>query len=312
LHWVAGMLDYPNLDTILGDKPVVWTLHDMNAFTGGCHYSEGCTGYRTSCQDCPLIEAGSSAAHEFWARKREGLSKIRNLHIVCPSQWLADCVKESSLLGDRPVHVIPNVMPVTRFLPTNKVVARLKLGIPVDRNYIVFGADSLANERKGGHILRESLHKLRDLGAADNVEALFFGASGLNVGIPSRNMGYVSDPDWLALIYAAADVFAFPSLEDNAPQTVVEAMLSGTPVVSFPIGNVPELVRHRETGYIARYADVDDFTTGLNWALAGHQSADGKIRGIEAHLDAFAHHEPDSVIQRHLDLFLNIVNQDEP
>lgn len=310
MHWVVGMLDYPYLDTLLGDKPVVWTLHDMNAFTGGCHYSEGCTNYRTGCHDCPLLAPGATAAQEFLERKRKGLSKIRNLHIVCPSQWLANCVQESALLGDRPVHVIPNVMPVERFVPTNKMVARLKLGIPLNRTYIAFGADSLANRRKGGHILAESLRKLQASGAAEGVEALFFGSSDLDVAIPARNMGYVTDPDRLALIYAAADVFAFPSLEDNAPQTVVEALLSGTPVVSFPVGNVPELVRHRETGYLAGYDDVNDFTAGMAWALEGSGTPEGKLRGVRGHLDAFDYHEPDSVVRRHLDLFFRIVDQE--
>ena len=308
MHWVVGMLDYPHLGALVGDKPVIWTLHDMNPFTGGCHYSEGCTEYRDACHNCPLLEARSNTAHEFWLRKHQGLKQIKNLHIVCPSQWLADCVKESSLLGDRPVYVIPNMVPVKDFVPTSKLVARLELGLPLDRRYIVFGADSLANQRKGGHILAESLRNLQAMGAADGVEMLFFGSSDLDVGIPTHNMGYVSDPEKLSRIYAAADVFAFPSLEDNAPQTVVEALLSGTPVVSFAVGNVSELVRHEETGFLARYSDAADFTLGLKWALKGGGTVEGSLRGINGHLDAYQHHEPASVIRRHLDLYASILD----
>lgn len=303
LHWVVGMLDHAELGALVGDKPVVWTLHDMNPFTGGCHYSQGCENYRLQCEACPLLEPGATQATEAWAIKKAGLAQIRNLHIVCPSQWMADRVAASTLLGDRPIHVIPNHMPVAQFVPTNTMVARLRLGLPLDRKFIVFGADSQGNTRKGGHLLAESLGHLRAMGRDAGVEGLFFGNASLDVGIPAHNMGYVGDPDRLSLIYAAADVFAFPSLEDNAPQTVVEAMLSGTPVVGFPVGNVPELVAHGQTGYVARYADTEDFANGLAWALEACRQPEALLRGIRCHLHVRASHDPATVAQRHLDLY---------
>lgn len=312
LHWVVGMLDYPRLPELLGDKPVVWTLHDMNAFTGGCHYTEGCEKYRESCTDCPLLEAGATLAHETWALKKAAFDGIPNLHIVCPSQWLADCVAKSSLLGDRPVHVIPNVMPVDKFVPTNKMTARMKLGLPLDRTYVAFGADSLANERKGGHLLAEALEHLQSRGAADGIEGVFFGAADLEIGIPSHNLGFISDPAKLSLVYAAADALAFPSLEDNAPQTLVEALLSGTPVVSFPVGNVPDLVKHLDTGYIARYGDSEDFASGLSWILDDCRGATAKLRGLRNHLTAYEHHEPASVTQQHVTLLRTLVGRKAP
>jgi glycosyltransferase involved in cell wall biosynthesis len=308
LHWVTGMIDYSNLDKLIGEKPTIWTLHDMNAFTGGCHYSEGCENYRDDCSNCPLLEPGSNLANDAWRLKRESLKKIQNLHIICPSNWLANCVANSSLLGDRPIHVIPNFLPVDKFTPTNKVVARLKLGIPADRKYIVFGADSLNNTRKGGHLLAESIRKLSEISSLERTEILFFGESTLEVDIPARSMGYVSDPEKLSLIFAAADVFAFPSLEDNAPQTVVEAMLSGTPVVGFPVGNVPELVRHLETGYIASYGDSEDLARGLNWVLSESRTPVGKLLGLRSHLHAYAYHEPSLITQQHLDLLYSVMH----
>lgn len=302
LHWTVGMIDYPRISDLLGDKPVVWTLHDMNAFTGGCHYSEGCTGYRDQCRDCPLLEGDKSLAHEAWKAKRAAYDKLKNLQIICPSQWLADCARESSLFGDRDIHVVPNLMPVDRFVPTNRLVARLALGLPLDRKYIVFGADSLNNTRKGGQILADSLALLKERGLAEGVEGLFFGSSSLEAGIPAHNMGYVSDPSRLSLIYAAADVFAFPSLEDNAPQTPVEALLSGTPVVGFPVGNVPDLIRHLETGYIAGYGDAADFADGLAWALDNPKSAESLQRGLRGHVFARSYHEPKVAIDRHVEV----------
>lgn len=306
-HWVVGMLDFPHMEEIIGDRPVIWTLHDMNPFTGGCHYSEGCEGYKKDCGDCPLLEAGATLAHDAWKTKRAAYAKIKNLHIVCPSQWLADCAKSSSLLGDRDVHVLPNSIPVKHFTPTNKLIARVRLGLPLDAKLVAFGADSLDNKRKGGDILVESMRVLKERGQTDNVHGVFFGSADLDLSLPVHNMGYVSDPAKLSLIYAAADVFAFPSREDNAPQTVPEAMLSGTPVVSFPVGNVPELIKHLETGFVARYEDPVHFAEGLAWALRDHRSHATLMRGVQAHLAALALHDPNSVTEQHLALYRQVV-----
>lgn len=302
MHWVAGLVDYDHTEE-LADKPVVWTFADMNAFTGGCHYSEGCEGYKDQCQDCPLLERGSDLAHKAWQKKRAAYAKIKNLHIICPSQWLADCAKASSLIGDREIHMIPNAFPVDRFTPTNKMVARLKLGLPLDKKLIVFGADSLNNRRKGGDILAASVGRLRKMGHAKGVEGVFFGSANLDLGIKGHNMGHISDERKLSLIHAAADVFAFPSREDNAPLTVAEALLSGTPVVAFPVGNVPEMITHKETGYIARYTDAADFAAGLAWALKDTDGPDSVLRGLRGHLHARTHNDPDTAISRHIALY---------
>lgn len=308
MHWVSGIFDYDHTD-VLADKPVAWTLADMNAFTGGCHYSEGCENYREDCRDCPLLEKGSDLAHKAWQKKRAAYAKIKNLHVICPSQWLADCARNSTLFGDRPVHVIPNAFPVDRFTPTNKMVARQKLGLPLDKKLVVFGADSLANRRKGGDILAAAIRHLRDMGQAGDVEGLFFGAASLDLGIRGHNMGHVSDEAKLSLIYAAADVFAFPSREDNAPLTVAESLLSGTPVVAFPVGNVPEMIQHRDTGFIASYEDAKDFAEGLVWALNGQDHDELRMRGLRGHLHARAHNDPETAVARHVSLYKRMLEQ---
>lgn len=303
MHWVVGAVDLENAGEVIGDTPVIWTLADMAAFTGGCHYSEGCEGYRNECRDCPLLGSKPGIAHETWKAKRDGYAKIKNLHVVCPSQWLADCAKASSLFGDRPVHMIPNAIPVDRFTPTNRLVARQKLNLPLDKKLVVFGAESLANKRKGGDILAEAMGILKSRGKADNVEGLFFGGNTLELGVPAHSMGHVSDEEKMSLIYAAADVFAFPSRGDNAPLTVVESLLSGTPVVGFPVGNVPELIAHEDTGYIARFEDAQDFAAGLEWALADTDSAGALLRGLRGHLKARRHNDPETAVARHIALY---------
>ena len=301
-HWVAGLMDYEKAPVHLGDKPVVWTLADMNAFTGGCHYSEGCEGYKAECKACPLL-GGSDLAHENWKRKKRAYDNMSNIHIICPSQWLADRVKESTLLGARPIHVLSNALPIARFQPTNKAVARQRLGLPLDKKLIVFGATDQKNVRKGGDILAQSLALLRSQGRAENIEGLTFGWNHLEIGIPTHNMGLVEDERQMSLIYAAADVLAFPSREDNAPLTVPESLLSGTPVVAFPVGNVPDLVNHLETGYLARYEDEADFTVGLAWALENPRSPLTLSRSIHGRLHARDFHNPECSARCHVQLY---------
>lgn len=303
LHWVVGAMDYAHLGETVGDKPIAWTLADMNAFTGGCHYSEGCTGYKDECRKCPLLGGTSEIAHETWKAKRDGYAQIKNLHIICPSQWLADRARESSLFRGRPVHMIPNALPIDRFKPTNRIVARQRLGLPLDKRLVAFGADSLNNRRKGGDILCEAMQLLAKRGSAKDVEGLFFGSSSLELNVPTHNVGFVTEEEKLSLVYAAADVFAFPSREDNAPLTVVESMLSGTPVVSFAVGNVPELLEHKVNGYIAAYADAEDFAAGLAWVLNEIDGREALRLGLNSHLLARRHNDPATAVARHVALY---------
>ena len=263
LHWVVGMFDYEN-SSVLAHKPVVWTLADMNAFTGGCHYSEGCTNYEDNCKDCHLLAKDSQIAHEAWKIKNEAYSKIPNLNIVCPSQWLADRAKRSSLFRNRPVHVIPNPAPIGQFAMTGKSIARLKLGLDPSKLYIAFGADSLSNLRKGGDIF---IKALKLLSIKDNVSVIMFGSSELDVPLPSVNLGKLDDPEKVGLAYSASDVYAFPSREDNAPLTVMESLLCGTPVVGFNVGNVPDLIDTGVNGYIATNYSPQSFADGLEMFL---------------------------------------------
>ena len=309
-HWVAGLFDYDKTLAPLKNTPVTWTLADMNAFTGGCHYSEGCEGYKNECRACPLL-SGSDLAHKNWKRKSEAYSKIKNLNVICPSQWLGECAAESSLFRDRPIHVIPNAIPVDRFQPTNKMVARKILNLPLNKKIIAFGAESLSNERKGGDLLRDCLQRMNKRDLLENVEGLFFGGHSLELPIKTHSMGRISDEFSLSLIYASADVFAFPSREDNAPLTVVESLLSGTPVVSFPVGNVPEILFHQKTGYIARNLDIDDFSTGLEWALKDANTQTAIIRSALCHSTAKAYNNPETAAKRHIALYEDILGRSD-
>lgn len=306
LHWTVGMLDYPHLAEAVGQTPVVWTPADMNPFTGGCHYSEGCTGYTAECRACPLL-SGGDRAHGFWRTKRDAYAQIPTLHVVSPSVWLANRARQSTLFAGRQVHVIPNALPIDRFSPTNKMVARRKLGLPLDKKLILFGADNVTNLRKGGDLMIAAIRRLKETGQAKDVHGVYFGSNALSFPIPTHGMGKIDDEERLSLVYAATDVFASPTREDSGPMTVAEAMLSGTPVVTFDVGNGPEILVDRDTGYIAAYEDADDFARGLAWLLAEPRSSEALLRGIRCHLAARAHNDPATAAERHIRLYREIL-----
>jgi glycosyltransferase involved in cell wall biosynthesis len=307
LHWVVGMLDLEHAVEAIGDKPVVWTLADMNAFTGGCHYSEGCEEFKRECRSCPLLGGQSDLAHQVWRRKKAAYEKIRNLHIICPSRWIAERVSASSLLGDRPIHHIPNAFPVERFSETNKLVARLRLGLPLNKKLILFGADALGNKRKGGEVFGDALMQLEKLSQSHDVMVILFGNSTTPLPLPSRSLGYVSDDLRLALIYSAADVFVSPSDEDSGPMTVGESMLCGTPVVSFKVGIALELIDHEKTGYLANRGDPADLAKGILWALNADRK-ESLARAQRCRARATRFHDPEQAAKRHIEVYEQSLN----
>ncbi len=306
LHWVSGVIDYSNID-VIADQAIVWTLADMNAFTGGCHYSEGCEQYKEECRNCPLINSDSDLPYRAWLIKKEAYSKLKNLTIICPSNWLADKVRQSSLLRVFKTVVIPNPAPLSEFQLVNKRVARLRLGLPINGKYILFGADSVSNKRKGGSILLESLKRFSKYSSAANVQILFFGDNPFEVPFPSHAFGKVSSSEQLSLIYSAADVFAFPSLEDNSPLTVMEALLCGTPVVGFPVGNVPELISDPFCGTIVKYNDAEDFASGLASILSEADNISTLRRSIKCRQVVKSLHDPLLSAHAHLNLYKSVL-----
>lgn len=272
LHWICdGYLAIETLPKF--KKPLVWTLHDMWAFTGGCHYTQDCYQYKESCGACPQLRSSRSGDLSRWIWQRKAKAwKGLNLTIVTPSSWLAKCASSSPLFRDLRVEVIPNGLDIQRYQPINRQEARKILNWPQDKQLILFGAGSKTSDpRKGFHLLLPALQKLSQSGWQERIELAIFGESQpsnqLDLDIKSHYSGKLGDDISLALVYAAADVFVAPSIQDNLPNTVMEAIACGTPCVAFNIGGMPEMIEHQQNGYLAKPFELEDLAQGIAWVL---------------------------------------------
>ena len=273
LHWInAGFLQIETLAKF--KQPLVWTAHDMWPFTGGCHYSGECDRYTQSCGHCPQLKTQQDwdISRWVWWRKAQAWKNL-NLTIVTPSQWLADCARNSSLFQDLRIEVIANGLDIQRYKPIEKKIARHLLGLPQDKQLILFGAmTATSDRRKGFHLLLPAIKKLSQGEIWQHkLELVVFGASEPvnppDFGLKTHYLGRLNDDISLALVYAAADIFVAPSLEDNLPNTVMEALACGIPSVAFKIGGMPDMIEHQENGYLAHPFEVEDLARGINWVL---------------------------------------------
>lgn len=266
LHWPhAGFLRIESLLRL--GLPIIWTIHDMWAFTGVCHYSDGCQRYQDGCGLCPLL--GSREREDISARTFFRKSKVYprlDLSIVSPSQWLADMARGSLLLREREIAVIPNGLDMRVFRPFNRHFARLRLGLPSDEKLLLIGADHALSDRRKGCI--DLLRVIADSGSS--IRGVLFGNdSPLPEELPVISVGRIDDDQTLAMLYSACDLYAFPSRQDNLPNTIIEAMACGLPVVAFAVGGIPEIIEHGKSGFLVRSTDLDmeKFLTAVLGAL---------------------------------------------
>ncbi|MBO9700870.1 MAG: glycosyltransferase family 4 protein [Sporocytophaga sp.] len=277
LHWVNfGFLSLNSIQKLIATgKPIIITLHDMWTFTGGCHYSKECTNYIRACGNClPYLKHPNETdlSRRRWNKKAEIFSH-KNLTIVPCSEWLASKARQSSLLKDKKVVPVPNPIDVSVFKPEDKTIARKFFNLNPDKKYILFAAMKVSDERKGFAFFKSGLETLakKYSNELQDTELLIFGLYDEQdfAGIPFKinSLGRLSDMSTIVNAYSAASVFVIPSLEDNLPNTVMESLACGTPIVSFNTGGIPEMVEHMKTGYVAEYKSSEDLAAGVYWTL---------------------------------------------
>lgn len=243
----------------------------MWAFTGGCHYTQDCDRYLSSCGACPQLgsQKESDLSRWIWRRKAKTYKNL-NLTIVTPSLWLGKCAKSSTLLKDFRVECIPNGIDTEIYRPMDKSLARDALRLPQDKKLILFGSlRATSDRRKGFHLLQGALQELRNSDdLRDSTELVVFGSSEPSdppkFGFKTHYLGSFNDDLALSFVYSAADVFVLPSIQENLANTVMEALACGTPCVAFDIGGMPDMIEHQQNGYLAEPYQTDSLAKGIS------------------------------------------------
>ena len=277
LHWVnQGFLSMNVLEKVFrSGKRIVWTLHDQWPYTGICHYANSCEKYLHHCHFCPLL---TKPRHHDLSYKvfRKKLKCYQNADItfVGCSRWITEDAQNALLTRGHRVINIPNAIPAGTFHPMPKDEARNIFNLPKDKKLVLFGSQKVTDERKGIRFLAEACIQLRH----DNIELVVAGSASQQLQdmfpLPIHSVGYIDDETRMAQLYAAADVFVTPSLEDNLPNTIVEAMSCGTPCVGFRVGGIPEMIHHLQDGYVAYYRDTYDLAAGIRYVLSNPELAE--------------------------------------
>lgn len=284
LHWInQGMLSLNTIRKILtSGKPVVWTMHDMWPCTGICHYARECRNYEQECHHCPYIYGGGSKkdlSTRIFRKKKEIYSQASITFVGC-SRWLAEKAKVSGLLTGQTVISIPNAINTNLFKPHNKQEARRKCRLPQEGKLILFGSVKITDKRKGIDYLIEACKLLAEKHPEwkDSLGVVVFGnqSQQLQDLIPFRvyPLPYIKNEHELVDIYNAVDLFAIPSLEENLPNMVMEAMSCGVPCVGFNTGGIPEMIDHLHNGYVAQRKSSEDLANGIHWVLTEPEYAE--------------------------------------
>jgi glycosyltransferase involved in cell wall biosynthesis len=316
LHWINhGFLDPKHIAEIkkLG-KPIVWTFHDSNAFTGGCHVRYTCDHYQRQCGNCPLlINAGDDdISHSIWKQKNKAYQQL-DFSIAAPSSWMQASVKKSSLMQGKDVNQIPNTLETDVFKPADKKQAKQQAGLPTDKFIFLSGfMPSRKDLHKGTQYLLESMELLKQrLGAdADKIEVVVFGNRGTE-NVPefpfkTSFLGTINNDEKLALHYAAADAFLIPSLEDNLPYTVMESLSCGTPVIAFTTGGIPDMVQHQYNGYLATYRSSESFADGMEWIIKHTEREKLNLQARQTIMETFSE---EVIAKKHIEVYQGLLNK---
>jgi len=268
IHWHENNFSLNILPIISKKVPLVWTLHDMWPFTGHCIYSLDCTRWKIGCGYCPDLTSYMTLKMDTTAllyKIKKYIYKRSNLTIVTPSRWLQILASQSPLLKQFNIFHIPNGINQEIYKPIHKHYVRQVLDIDLNHPVVLFMASYLDDARKGYTYFEQAMLAIYD--QFPNLQVLVVGLGKLPEILCFKFkvifMGYVNNEKILALMYSAADIMIFPSYADNLPNTILECLACGTPVVAFDSGGIPEIIKHLETGYIARSKDSSDLADGI-------------------------------------------------
>lgn len=314
LHWTNhGFLSLRDIKKLVAlGKPVVWTMHDMWPATGICHYSRECVRYQDECGNCPFLE--KPLLHDLSCRifKKKQTADFDKITYVACSHWLEERVKTSALLKGVRLLSIPNPIDISKFTLRDKKTVREKYSWSEDKYYLLFGAVKISDPRKGAEYFFRALELLVTVRPElnDKIELVFLGDSALELSseIPYKAnfMGYLSQKEQVIDLYNAVDMFVIPSLEDNLPNTIMESMACGTPVVGFNTGGIPEMIDHKINGYVAEYKNSEDLMAGICWVLL---KADYQKLSESSIQKVCACYSEEKVSAQYIDLYTQLIKR---
>lgn len=270
IHWVSNsFLSIPDIQKI--KKPIIWSMHDMYAFTGGCHYDNECNKYITECYSCPILNGyeKNDLSYKIFNIKKSVFKNTQNLSFIASSSWIKKCAKNSTLLKNKKVKKIPNPIDTNIYKPLKKEDCKKYFSLNTEKKYILFAEFKLGVEKRKGFIqLLESLNLLNN---NTHIELILLGDdlnTKLNdLKIKVNFISAIHNDDELINLYNSADIVVLPSLQENLSNVIMEALSCGTPVVAFDIGGNKDMIEHQRNGYLAKKNDCNDFANGIEWIL---------------------------------------------
>ena len=313
LHWInQGMLSLNDIRKILqSGKPVVWTMHDMWPCTGICHHARECDKYHQECHHCPYIYKGGrkkDLSNQVFKKKKEVYQSAPVTFVTC-SRWLKERAGQSALLKGHTIVDIPNPISTGLFKPQNALAARNKMGLPTDKKLILFGSVKVTDKRKGIDYFIESCKLLAEKypEMKEELGVVVYGKNSecLKPLIPFQvyALDYISNEKDLVNIYNAVDLYVTPSLEENLPTTIMEAMACGVPCVGLNVGGIPEMIDHLHNGYVAEYKSAEDLANGIIWTLS---ESEYQSLSEEACRKAVSNYSESIVAKKYIDIYNKI------
>lgn len=299
-HWTGTILDFSFFQK--NTKPVVWTLHDMNPFTGGCHYSNGCEKYKTNCAECPQLE-GTSNKNNAAIDLQYKIEKLRNklVFVISPSKWLLSCALQSSIFRNMTGKQIFNCVDFSVFTPQDKTFCRQIFSMPANIKILLFVSDSLENNRKGFDLLINALKQCK----SQEIHLCAIGKKpqSFEFDIDISFLGKIKDEKLLSLVYSLADVFVMPSREDNLPNVMIESLACGVPVISFPIGGMVDVVKTGFNGILTK--DVSSQSLAL--AIDDFVSNKYSFNSDAIRTDAMLHFSPLEQTKKYIEVYKSLI-----
>jgi glycosyltransferase involved in cell wall biosynthesis len=308
LHWICGgMIKIEDIARI--QAPIVWSLHDMWAFTGGCHYDENCFGYEKNCGNCKVLgsEKKNDLSSKIFYRKQNTFNQKKDITILGLSSWLNEASKSSTLLKDKKHINLPNPIDTKIFKPFGKVKSRELWNLPKDKKLVLYGAmGATSDSRKGFKELSNAINKLDE---NTDVEFVVFGSSEPQnapcFGFKAHYLGSLADDVSLVTLYSAVDVMVVPSLQENLSNAIMESLSCGTPVVGFDIGGNSDMIKHKKTGYLAVPFDSLDLKNGIEWILNNENYDELCANAREKVISEF---DDIVVVKKYIDLYKDVLS----